>query len=221
MNKAIFFDLDGTLVDRASSLKKFLENQHKRFPQWFQNVPIDEYYERFIHLEEDDYVWKDKVYQSIEQEYKLPQRSWQKLLSDYVQRFYYDCLPFPDVVETIQYFKDNGYKVGIVTNGRGEFQWRNIHALKLHSLCDTILISELEGYQKPDRHLFEKAMKEVDTMPVNSIFVGDHEDHDIAGAKEVGMSTVLADHLRKNPKTNSDYTIHSLRELQHLFTLAI
>ncbi|MEH7532490.1 HAD hydrolase-like protein, partial [Priestia megaterium] len=62
MIKAVVFDLDGTLLDRDSSLKLFIEDQYKRYSDQVGHIPQKEYISRFIELDNKGYVWKDKVY---------------------------------------------------------------------------------------------------------------------------------------------------------------
>lgn len=64
MIKAVIFDLDGTLLNRDESVKKFIDNQYERLNKRVNHIPKDEYITRFIELDNRGYVWKDKVYQS-------------------------------------------------------------------------------------------------------------------------------------------------------------
>jgi putative hydrolase of the HAD superfamily len=51
MIKAVLFDLDGTLLDRNSSLEQFVVAQHHRFSAYFNHISQTDYVERFIQLE--------------------------------------------------------------------------------------------------------------------------------------------------------------------------
>lgn len=43
MVKAVIFDLDGTLLDRDSSLKPFIKNQYTRYINELKHVPEEQY----------------------------------------------------------------------------------------------------------------------------------------------------------------------------------
>lgn len=62
MIKAVIFDLDGTLLDRDSSIHKFILEQYERLENKLGHIGQAEYASRFIELEKNGYVWKDEVY---------------------------------------------------------------------------------------------------------------------------------------------------------------
>jgi len=78
MIKAVIFDLDGTLLDRDSSLKLFVQDQYKRYSKELAHIPKQEYISRFIELDHKGYVWKDKVYQQLLAEYDLSNLTWER-----------------------------------------------------------------------------------------------------------------------------------------------
>ncbi|WP_349774391.1 HAD family hydrolase [Oceanobacillus luteolus] len=92
------------------------------------------------------------------------------------------------------------------------FQMNNIKALGIEDYFETILISEWVGMKKPEPIIFQQALKELDVLPSESIFVGDHPLNDIIAANMVGMKTVWKkDNQWKNVK--ADYTIEDLQEI--------
>ena len=58
------------------------------------------------------------------------------------------------------------------------------------SLFDTILISEAEGVQKPDRNIFKRAVEGCNSLAPETMFVGDHPEIDIQGVKGAGLVPV-------------------------------
>ena len=65
MIKTVIFDLDGTLLDRDSSLQSFVNNQYDRLVSSFKHIEKQNYIRRFIELDCRGHVWKDKVYQNL------------------------------------------------------------------------------------------------------------------------------------------------------------
>ena len=56
MIKAALFDLDGTLLNRDESLKKFINNQYERLKRSVGHIPKDKYMARFIELDKRGHV---------------------------------------------------------------------------------------------------------------------------------------------------------------------
>ena len=55
------------------------------------------------------------------------------------------------------------------------------------------MISEAVGSHKPDRRIFEVALRRADVAPGSALFVGDNLKNDIAGAEAAGIAAILID----------------------------
>ena len=190
MIKAILFDLDGTLLDRDQSLQRFINEQYERLSEFLSHIPKELYVSRFIELDQHGYVWKDKVYQQLIDEFTITHITWEALLQDYVNEFKHHCVGFPHIHETLAKLKTSGYALGMITNGYGQFQMDNIYALQIEKYFDVILVSEWEGMKKPDPRIFIKALEKLQVSPSESVFIGDHPENDVKAAQNVGMKGI-------------------------------
>lgn len=212
MLKAVMFDLDGTLLNRDASVRKFIENQYERLNKWLGHIPKEQYISRFIELDCRGYVWKDKVYQQMVSDFDIKKISWQSLLNDYVEEFHNHCIPFPNLLTMLEDLKSSLIRLGMITNGKGQFQMNNIKALGIEKYFDTILVSEWEGTKKPHPEIFQKALKQLNVLANESMFVGDHPENDVRAAKDIGILGVWKRDIQWN-NVEADFMIEDLTEL--------
>ncbi|WP_010289189.1 HAD family hydrolase [Kurthia massiliensis] len=208
MIHAVLFDLDGTLFDRASVVQTFISRQHERL-----NLQCDRdaYLERFLALDKNGTVWKDKVYTQLVEEFSLP-FSMNALLADYIIHFPEYVVPFPHLEQLLSNLKAQGQKLAIVSNGIGQFQLSVIHALGMEQYFDAILISDWEKLRKPDARLFQRACDKLGVSVEESLFVGDNPEVDIDGAKGAGMLTAWK--KSGDQQVNADYVVDDLLDIE-------
>ena len=212
MIKAVLFDLDGTLLNRDESVKVFITRQYERLIDFLGHIPKSEYVARFIELDKRGYVWKDKVYEQLVNQYKIVGITREALLQDYMNGFKDNCIPFPNLVSTLEELRRNNLLLGMITNGRGQFQMDNIEALGIKKYFDAILVSEWEGVKKPDPQIFKRALEQMNVLPHECVFVGDHPDNDVKAAQNVGMKGIWKkDWQWKN--VDADFIVDDLGEL--------
>ncbi|MBM7601049.1 putative hydrolase of the HAD superfamily [Virgibacillus halotolerans] len=210
--KAVLFDLDGTLLNRDASVKVFIEKQYQRQNKWLNHIQKDKYTSRFIELDNRGYVWKDKVYQQLVDEFDITGLTWEELLQDYISQFKDSCVPFSNLISTLEALKNNNIVLGMITNGKGKFQMDNVKALGIEKYFKTILISEWEGMKKPEPQIFQKALKQLNVLPSESIFVGDHPEKDVRAAQNVGMEGVWKQDYQWN-NVKADFIVDDLEEV--------
>ncbi|PUA39469.1 L-2-haloalkanoic acid dehalogenase [Paenibacillus elgii] len=211
--KAVLFDLDGTLLDRDTSLFLFVCDQYDRYSQ-FQIFDKNVFVQRFIDLDNHGYVWKNKVYQQLIDEFSISGVEWTELLNDYLHGFQKHCVGFPNLINMLTRLRNSGVKIALISNGYGQFQYDNFKSLDISHLFDEVLISEWEGFRKPDPAIFIRALSKLGVEATEALFVGDHPENDIRASRAVGMkaawkrnNTVYSDNV------DADVIIDDLGEL--------
>ncbi|MFJ8260637.1 HAD family hydrolase [Rummeliibacillus sp. NPDC094406] len=169
-------------------------------------------YKRFIELDNDGYVWKDKVYSQLIKEYKISGMATEDLLEDYLTEFNHHCKAFENVKEVLSQLKKQGVSIGMITNGFGQFQLDNIKALNIEEYFDVISISEWEGIKKPNPQIFERTLKRLGVKATESVFIGDHPKNDIEAAKSIGMIAIWKSDLT-NKNVIANYIVNNLIEI--------
>lgn len=212
MIKAVLFDLDGTLLNRESSVLHFIRDQYDRLHEFVGHIPKEKYVRRFIELEQHGYVWKDRVYQQMGEELGLL-LTWEELLEDYITYFKNHCVPFQGLEGMFQELKQLRLSIGMITNGFGSFQMANIKALGIESAFDVILISEWEGLKKPNPELFHRALNQLNCEPDEAVYIGDHFENDIQAAEAVGMTGIWMNTGANQDQFTPNFSLDRLKDL--------
>ncbi|MFC3017896.1 HAD family hydrolase [Virgibacillus litoralis] len=212
MIKAVLFDLDGTLLNRDESVKMFVDKQYERLHKWLSHVPKDKYIARFIELDNQGYVWKDTVYQQLVDEFNITGITWEDLLQDYISEFKNSCIPFPNLINMLEKLRNSYLTLGMITNGKGQFQMDNMRALGIENYFETILISEWEGTKKPDPKIFNKALDKLNVSSTEAIFIGDHPEKDVIAARNAGIKGIWKIDNRGSD-IEADYKVDDLEEI--------
>ena len=80
--------------------------------------------------------------------------------------------------------------VCVVTDMTAAVQIEKLGKLGVYDFIDYIVTSEEVGAEKPDRLMFETAMRKLGLTPDRVVMIGDHPQKDIEGAATLGIATV-------------------------------
>jgi len=217
--QAVVFDLDGTLLDRRRSFERFVRDQWQRFAHFLKAVDREQYIQTLIEVDRDGYAPRRELFAGIIAQFELPSALAETLLNDYRVGFPSACLLFPDAAQTLSFLRASGLKLGLITNGSIPMQSSKLACLALSPLFDIILISDAEGISKPKPQIFHRALERLNTNPANAVFVGDHPEVDVAGARAAGMRAIW----RRDPSVlrvvEADAVIEELGDLLTLLGL--
>ena len=217
--QAVIFDLDGTLLDRRQSFERFVRDQWQRFAHFLKAVDREQYIQTLIAVDRDGYAPRRELFAGIIAQFELPSALAETLLNDYRVGFPSACLLFPDAAQTLAFLRASGLKLGLITNGSIPMQSSKLACLVLSPMFDTILISDVEGISKPEPQIFHRALERLNANPANAVFVGDHPEVDVAGARAAGMRAIW----RRDPSVlrvvEADAVIEELGDLLTLLGL--
>ena len=121
-----------------------------------------------------------------------------------------------DCLETLRTLREAGVSLSIVSNIDDDYLDEMVPVSGLDEILHHWSSSEEAASCKPDAGFFHFAMEKAGVAADQVLFVGDSPEHDIAGARAVGMTTVL---IRddENPiasgNTEPHYRIEQLGEL--------
>jgi putative hydrolase of the HAD superfamily len=211
--RAVVFDLDDTLLDRRRSFEQFARAQWERFSHVLQGVHPDEYVRTLIRVDGAGYGPRNELFTGLLTQLDLPSTLSDTLLTDYRASFPGVCLLFPDVLETLTALRASGRSLGLITNGSVRMQSAKLKCLFPPSTFDAVLISQAEGVHKPDPEIFRRALARLQAEPARSVFVGDHPEVDIGGARAAGMRAVWRRDPTDSREVDADAAIEEVGEL--------
>ncbi|MBE6364271.1 MAG: HAD family hydrolase [Lentisphaerae bacterium] len=108
------------------------------------------------------------------------------------------------------------YLLAAVSDGQKIWALPEIESVGLGGFFREVIISSDHGFRKPDRRMFDMALKKLQIRPDEAIYVGNDMFHDIYGAKQAGMKSVFFRSNQGNQEfcgAEADYIIYNFREL--------
>ncbi|MFD1164549.1 YjjG family noncanonical pyrimidine nucleotidase [Sphingobacterium daejeonense] len=123
---------------------------------------------------------------------------------------------FPNAHETLGYLQDR-YTLHLISNGFKEACEKKLEHSKLTPYFDTIVISEIVGINKPDRRIFEHALKNGNAIKEEAVMIGDNLDADVRGAQNAGLEAIFFNPLEVEKPQDINHMIKDLKELQQIF----
>lgn len=100
-------------------------------------------------------------------------------------------VPVDGALETLRTLRERGFKTGLISNCTEEVAlvWDET---PFAGLLDVAIFSATAGCMKPDREIYELALGKLGVRASEALFVGDGANDELRGAREAGMTPVLA-----------------------------
>lgn len=222
----LFFDLDHTLWDFETNSRLTLETLYASLS--LEERGIDDF-DRFhkCYLEHNEKMWDRYRKGFIKVDELRWKRFWltlldfkigdEKLARQMAVEFL-DLLPtrtalFPDTLTVLDYLKDKGYTMHLITNGFEKTQHSKLEYSGIASYFVEVITSEGSNSLKPHKEIFDYALSKAKTIATDSIMIGDDPEVDIKGAKNAGLDQIYVNHINKKIDFTPTYTVYNLKEL--------
>ncbi len=228
--KHLFFDLDHTLWDFDANAKETLLEVYAFFELEEKGVsPFISFYKHYLF--HNEILWNRYHKGFISSEELKWKRMWRTMLEfklgseqlakDMSAKFL-EILPtkkilFPHTIEILDYLKEKGYSLHLITNGFEKTQWSKINNSGLSKYFTHMITSEASNSLKPKKEIFEYALNKTGASLAESIMLGDNLDADIQGAINAGMDCIFVNHIQAGTDVKPTYIIHHLKELEQIF----
>jgi len=223
----LFFDLDHTLWDFETNLKEtirdlfLIHRLHETVTDDF-----DFFFEKYSY--HNKRLWHRYNHGFIKQEELKWKRMWHTLLefkpgnetlAKKLSAEYLEILPskkalFPHTLEILTYLTNRKYKLHLITNGFEQIQWRKLDNAQIGHFFSSVITSETACCLKPNKEIFDFAIRGAGCCYHESIMLGDNLDADILGAMNAGMDTIFVNHINQETTLKPTHIIYHLKELE-------
>ncbi len=226
MNKAMFWDFDGTLVHSNTSFLDSLESAIKTYGyqifrediggflkevcSWY--VPQKSYPDKTVEM------WWQELFDNIqdfcekhavkaEDRRRICQLFRQKVIS-------YEYQPYEDVEEVLSYCQKLGYDNYVISNNYPELV-NVIERYGWDKYFKAYILSANIGYEKPRIEIYQYALA-VAGHPDVCYMVGDNPIADIEGSIKAGMKAILVHNRFRNGALEEVPVCEELRKLKEI-----
>jgi putative hydrolase of the HAD superfamily len=230
MKKAVYFDLDNTLIHRNKSIDVYAAVFYKEFEKRLKKKDISEIANIIKTQDNGGYLDEASRYTTIKDAvsnelhkhlpWSLPP-SVNDIKTYWHRRFPECSIPMQDAEKVLETLSESQCHIGIISNGAHDTRVARAKTLKTYSVVDQLVSSESAGIKKPNSEIFTNTITEAGFKPEQCWYVGDHPINDIEGARNAGITTIWMKGFHNWPKDikPADHTIEYLSEILDLLSL--
>jgi len=207
--RAVFFDFDDTLDDRDAAFRRGLEAFLTYYYPSLSPEELVRRREEMFRFNRSGYgsaITYDTMILHYLTQWPAEVTADQKAaLWRFYRGFAAGGQPHPDVLPTLTALRQQGYLIGIVTNGNTTPQSCKMDYSGLRPYVDLIVLAGEEVAQKPDPRIFRLAAARLGVACRQCVFVGDHPIYDLQAARHAGFAVI-----RKEAGHPPDHPFHTL-----------
>lgn len=186
MIRAVVFDLDDTLYPEIS----YAEDGFRKAAAILENLyGVKNAYQKIRTLFDEDRMG---VFDRLCSSESLPEKAVEDAVDTYRKNQPEKLEFYPKTKDVLQYLRQNGFKTGVITDGRPFSQRAKIRALGAEAYFDAIIVTDEIGreYRKPHPRAFEEMARKLNVRTEEMMYVGDNPQKDFAVKEYLSLKTV-------------------------------
>lgn len=224
MIKAVFIDIDNTLIDFGKCSRLAIKNGIESIGMQYDEIM----FETFTRI--NDGLWLEIEKGTITKEQLYTSR-WNIIFgelgidfdsAEFESIFFNNltqiAIPVDGAKETAEYLSSK-YILCAASNGPYNQQVNRLKNSGMLEYFTDIFVSEDIGYSKPDKEFFNVCFKKLGNIkPEETIIIGDSLTADIKGGIDCHMKTLWYNHfkVKSSDLIIADYTVDNLSEIKKI-----
>ena len=184
MIAAVIFDLFGTLLDISHDSRPFdklarLSDNYRQSIETALTSDQPTLYDFAAHIDVDANTEIERLQAALDAD---------------IQR----VLPFDDAIPTLATLRKHQIKTAVISNLASPYK-QPFFNLAIDGYVDAVVFSCDCGYIKPNRQIYELALRELGCAPAECVMVGDSFRSDVDGPSRVGIMGI---HIVRDEKSS-------------------
>ena len=221
--KYIFFDLDITLIDVKKAMRDAIIELYNLY-NFSLKVDADSFIKKWDEITDYHYAFYTRKEISYEEQrsrriidlfktYSVDLDKEPFEIYDIYLKFFEDnwCL-FDDVYDVIVKLHDQGYKLGVISNGDLSQQSDKLRRTGIYDFFDIVTTSSEYDYSKPDTRLYETIVNRFNINKEDMIMIGDQAEKDVLPCLSIGIDAIWINRKNK-PSIDGVKEIKNMNEL--------
>jgi putative hydrolase of the HAD superfamily len=204
--KAVLFDMFDTLALIDNNYEFYnhaIERMHKYITIQGVNVDYKRFHRAYNEARDELYIEADKTLdephfnqrvqnalQKVGFSFDIEDSTIRGAVEEFCQEFLNHVTIDENATAVLQKLHGN-YKLGVVSNfAIPEGVYKPLKTSKLEKFFDVIIVSVEVNKRKPSPEIFQTALKKIEVVAEDAVFIGDTADADVAGAHAIGMKAI-------------------------------
>jgi YjjG family noncanonical pyrimidine nucleotidase len=223
----LFFDLDHTLWDFEGNALECLAEMYENFNLLSLGVEnFDDFYINFSEANRHYWALLERKEITVDElRKKRFKTAFHKLGIDITEEFglkmtdvFLELLPhktklIEGTIEVLDYLKPH-YQLHIISNGWQDIQVKKMENSGILHYFDAIITNEIANARKPEKGIFDHALKQTNASFSRSLMIGDNYEADILGAKNADFDTVFYNPEKQETIEKPTFEIFKLTDMK-------
>lgn len=223
--KAVLFDVDDTLYSEIDFVESGFHAVAVHLARHYSDIREDQAFERMLEVLRSE--GRGKVFDKVLRGYGIHSENLTRLLLHVYRTHEPEIALFEDVPAVLKALREQGYRLGAVTDWMATVQRNKVNALALHDRLDVVVFTDDLGREhwKPSPIPFQVALDLLQVKPSEAVYVGDDPGKDFPGPNQLGMLTVQIDSTdgrrkaSKRPRNDEERPHHTLSKFSDVLKI--